>query len=210
MATVSAAGENRAWEILGTLKPEDVCRAASVTFDGASGAYVVPSFGMDFTVSPKDRAISSEAAGSAVLLTRLGDFFRLSMLWYLVSAKDIPCTGRPVKLQQVRGGEIFTKGSHILPLEKVAQKYGNNKDGFLQKGLNLGGESITLADAALRLFPFPRVPVVMTLWTDDEEFPARADLLFDSTCDLQLPTDIIWSIAMMSVLIMLEGPFGRS
>ena len=203
MAAVSAAGEDRAWELLGTLKPGDVCRAASVTFDGASGAYVVPSFGMDFTVSPKDRAISSQAAGSAVLLTRLGDFFRLSMLWYLVSAKDIPCTGRPVKLQQVRGGEIFTKGSHILPLEKVAQKYGNNKDGFLQKGSSLGGEPMTLADAALRLFPFPGVPVVMTLWTDDEEFPARADLLFDSTCDLQLPTDIIWSIAMMSVLIML-------
>jgi hypothetical protein len=203
MATVSAAGEDRAWEILGTLKPEDVCRAASVTFDGASGAYVVPCFNMDFTVSPKDRAISSQAAGSAVLLTGLGDFFRLSMLWYLVSAKDIPCTGRPVKLQQVRGGEIFTKGSHILPLEKVAQKYGKNKDGFLQKGSSFGGESLPLADAALRLFPFPRVPVVMTLWTDDEEFPARADLLFDSTCDLQLPTDIIWSIAMMSVLIML-------
>jgi hypothetical protein len=41
------------------------------------------------------------------------------------------------------------------------------------------------------------------LWLEDDEFPARLDLLFDSTCAMHLPTDIIWSIAMMSVLIML-------
>src|SRR3990172_4996425 len=116
MAAVSAAGEDRAWELLGTLRPEDVCRAASVTFDGASGAYVVTSFGMDFTVSPKDRAISSQAAGSAVLLTRLGDFFRLSMLWYLVSAKDIPCTGRLTKIEHIKGGEGFSRGSEVRPV----------------------------------------------------------------------------------------------
>jgi hypothetical protein len=158
---------------------------------------------MDFIVSTREKKISSEAPGSGVLLGKLGYFFRLSVLWYLVSAKDISCTGKPVKLEHIRGGDIFTKGSHVLPLDTVANKYGKNRDGFIARGRNLGGELMTYGDASLRLAPLPRIPVILTLWLQDEEFPARLDLMFDSTCALQLSTDVIWSIAMMSVLIML-------
>ncbi len=49
----------------------------------------------------------------------------------------------------------------------------------------------------------PKIPVTLILWLQDEEFPARADLLFDSSCELHVPIDIIWSIAMMSTLVML-------
>lgn len=203
MEEISNPGEDKAWEMLSTLNPEEVCRAASVSYDAVSESYTMTAFGMEFSVSARNRSITSAAAGSNVLLQKLGYFFRLSVLWYLVSAKDIACTGRPVKLQNIKGGDIFTKGSHVLPLEPLAGKYGRNKQGFIDKGKNLGGELVSLGDAALRLFPLPRVPVVLSLWLEDDEFPARADLLFDSTCDLQIPTDIIWSVAMMSTLVML-------
>jgi hypothetical protein len=49
----------------------------------------------------------------------------------------------------------------------------------------------------------PRIPVTLILWLSDKEFPAQADFLFNSTCEIQLPLDILWSIAMMSVLVML-------
>jgi hypothetical protein len=55
----------------------------------------------------------------------------------------------------------------------------------------------------LKLLPFPRIPVFLILWLKDEEYPPRADLLFDSTCEAQAPLDIIWSIAMVSLLVML-------
>jgi hypothetical protein len=203
MAEANSPGENKAWEILATLDPDDVCRAAIVSYDRVPERYIVRSFGMDFLVAPKDRTISSAAPESDVLLKRLGYFFKLSILWYLVSAKDIACTGRLVKLQNVKGGEIFTKGSHILPLDKVAQKFGKDKEGFLKKGTGLGGEAVKYGDASVKLYPFPRVAAVLMLWLEDEEFPARADLMFDSTCGIQLATDIIWSIAMMCVLVML-------
>ncbi|MFO0752145.1 MAG: DUF3786 domain-containing protein [Thermodesulfovibrionales bacterium] len=44
---------------------------------------------------------------------------------------------------------------------------------------------------------------MLILWLEDEEFPPRVDLLLDSTCELQLPLDIVWSIAMLSLLVML-------
>jgi hypothetical protein len=157
---------------------------------------------MDFSVSPSDRRITAQAIGADVLLQRLGGLFRLSIVWYLVEARDIPLSGKLVKLQQVRGGDIFSRGSHVLPLEKVASKYGRDAASFLERGNALGGEEMKLADAAVRLHPYPRVPVVVTLWLGDSEFPPRADILLDSTCELQLPTDILWSVAMMSLLIL--------
>jgi len=203
MAEANKPGEEKAWEILATLNVEDVCRAAAVSYDRATEQFIVKSLGMNFLVAVKNRTISSAAPRSDILLKRLGYFFKLSILWYLVSAKDIDCTGRVVKLQNVRGGEIFTMGSHLLPLDKVAQRFGKDKEGFLQKGTDLGGEMVKYGDAAVKLYPFPRVPAILTLWLEDEEFPPRADLMFDSTCDMHLATDIIWSIAMMCVLVML-------
>jgi hypothetical protein len=51
--------------------------------------------------------------------------------------------------------------------------------------------------------PLPKVPTTVLLWTADDEFPARADLLFDATCSQHLPLDILWSVAMLSVLPLL-------
>ncbi len=203
MAEINNSGEEKAWEILATLKPDDVCRTAAVSYTRASETYLIRSFGMDFAVSPREKRITSSAAGSDILLRRFGHFFRLSLLWYLVSARNLACTGRFVKLQDIRGGEAFTRGSHALPLEPLAEKYGRNREGFIEKGRSLGGEVIMAGgDAALKLFPLPRVPVILMLWLEDEEFPARADLLFDSTCFMQLPTDITWSVAMTCLLTM--------
>jgi hypothetical protein len=202
MPEIKNPGEDKAWEILASLTPKDVCKKAEVSYHDTLKSYVVPSFGLDYLVSVKDRTLSSEAPGSKVLLGRLGYFFRLSVLWYLVQAKDIDCTGRPVKLEQIKGGDIFTRGSHVLPLDLVANTYRNNTAGFIEKGERLGGQIMQHGDASLRLAPFPRIPAFLTLWKEDEEFPARVDLMFDSTCELQLPTDIIWSIAMMNLLIM--------
>jgi len=203
MAESVISGEEKAWEILMGLRPKDVCVTAAVDYETAYSRYIIESFGMDFIVSPREKKISSTSPRSDVLLGRLGHFFRLSILWYLVSAKNISCTGRPVKLEHIRGGDIFTIGSHRLPLDTTAKKYGKDKEGFIEKGKSLGGMIEQFGDVSIRLHPLPRIPVILALWLEDEEFPARADLLFDSTCEIHLPTDIIWSIAMISVLIFL-------
>lgn len=206
LSGVGAPGEARAWELLSAMPSAEVCRNAAVSFHHDRDAYTVRSFAIDVVVSCRDRSIRSAAPGSDRLLVRLGDFYRVSVLWYLVHAKHIGCTGRMVRPEDVPGGAIFSAGSHRLPLDGVAACYGADKEAFLARGAALGGEPAKGGDAAVRLLPFPRMPVLLALWLTDEEFSARADLLFDSTCVLQLPTDILWSVAMMSVLIMQEPP----
>jgi hypothetical protein len=196
-------GEEKAWEILAGLNPAAVCREAGLSYDESTGLYAMRSFDMDFYLSPGDRAISSTAPESSILLSRLGYFFKLSVPWYVISAKDIPLTGKLVKPVNLKGGQLFFRGTHVLPLDKLALKYGNDIDGFMRRAGDFGGEAVDYGDAAFRFYPLPRVPIVLILWAADEEFPARADILFDSTCEFHLPLDIIWSVAMMSILIML-------
>ena len=203
MAATTDGGVQRAWDLLEALKTDDVCKNAIARYDAATQVFIVRSFGRDIAVSLKDRRVSSLHPVPGGRSGEYSELFPLAVLWYLVLAKDISPTGRLVHLEDLRGGDIFAKGSHVLPLEKVAQRYGNDKEGFLKSGRDRGGEPVPLADAAVRLFPLPRVPATVTLWLSDEEFPARAGLLIDSAGSLQLPTDILWSLARLTCLALL-------
>ncbi len=198
-----STGEKQAWEILSGLDPKDVCIGAKVAFDDLSSVYILKSFLQDIFIAPKDKKIFGNSLVSDLLLNKLGNYSRLSVLWYLISAKVIPLSGVLIKPADMAEGQMYLKGSHVLPLDKVADKYGSDIQAFLKKGNELGSERLNFGDASIRLYPFPRVPVSIILWENNEEFPARCSLLLDSTCKLQLPADIIWSTAMMSILITL-------
>ncbi|MFC1910911.1 DUF3786 domain-containing protein [Chloroflexota bacterium] len=96
-------------------------------------------------------------------------------------------------------GQTFFKGSHELPMEDVARTYDHRLNEFHKRCSTLGGMPLNYGDASFRITPFPKIPAVLITWNSDDEFPARDDLLFDSTCSIHLPMDIIWSTAMMTV-----------
>lgn len=198
-----SSGEEKVWNVLRGMDPADVCRNAIAEFDDAKGSYLLKSFGMDIYVDPGKKTIYSDAPERDLLLSRLGYFSILSILYYLTSARDIQLTGRLLQPANLKGGHIFFRGTHVLPLDKLAARYGKDAGGFLKRGKALGGMQVNHGDAAVQLFPFPRVPVVIILWREDDEFPPGADILFDSTCEFHLPLDILWSTAMNSLLIMM-------
>ncbi|KJR42144.1 hypothetical protein MCHI_001973 [Candidatus Magnetoovum chiemensis] len=195
--------ENR-WEALLSPKiaPRQIAKNAAVSYDEAGNAYILRAFNMEFSFYPKDKTIVSTSPGSDVLLGRLGDFFRLTSLWYLTTAKEIPLTGQLIGPSELKEGEQFFQGSHTLPLGKLGAKYKNDKEAFLNKGRSLGADVISQGDAAIILRPLPRIPVSLILWLEDEEFPADVKILLDASCQHHLPIDMLWSAAMMSTLIM--------
>lgn len=196
-------GEEKAWEDLSILNPLDVCKKAGVSYDSVNGNYILRSFGIDFSISPQKRVIKNISLEGENLLKRHSYFLNISVLCYLINAKDIPLSGRLIKPVDIKGGALFFRGAHVLPLDKVAEKYGSDKTGFIERGGSLNGKILGYGDASIELLPMPRIPATLILWLSDDEFPARADILFDSTCELHVPLDIIWSIAMLSVLVML-------
>lgn len=199
-------GEEQAWERVCGLPRKDVCGRTGAVFDEKEGAYRLRSFGIDFLVNPCDMLISCPSDKGSLFLGKLKDFFRLSVLRYMDSAMDIPQSGRLLRPVDVKGGHRFNRGTHVLPLDAIAEKYAVDRAGFIRRGMEYGGEELTgFGDISLKLFPLPRVPVTLILWLKDEEFPAKADMFFDSTCEFQLNlSDIIWAVAMMCSIVMLE------
>lgn len=200
-------GEEKAWGLVCGLSRDDVARRCGVVYDEKSEAFVLRSFGVDFHVNPCEMRISCPSDRGDLFLGKLKDFFRLAVLWYMPYARDIPPTNRLVRPRDVKGGHRFTAGTHVLPLNVIATKFGREKEEFIRKGAEYGAEPIVgFGDACLRFYPLPRVPVTMTLWTEDEEFPARVDLFFDSTCEFHLVlSDVVWAVAMMTCVVMIDG-----
>ena len=199
-------GEEKAWNEICGLPRADVCGRTGAVFDEIAGAYKIRSFGREFYVNPCDMLISSVKPDENLFLGKLKDFFRMAVLWYMNSARDIPQTGRLVRPVDVKGGHRFSAGTHVLPLDAIAAKYAKDPEGFISRGLFYGVEVLKgYGDAAIRFYPLPRVPVTMLLWREDEEFPAKAELFFDSTCEFQLAlSDVVWAVAMMCSIVMLE------
>jgi len=197
------SGDQMAWSLVAESEPGTICRQADVQYDFTANRFTMQSFGQEILVDVCNFTISSPTPIGELLLHRLGYFFDLACLWYLGKARNKPLSGRLVSPASLSGGEIFQKGTHVLPLDKIADRYGKDPDGFYARGAELGARPLEHGDAALLLHPFPRVPATMILWQADDEFPARVDLFFDATCEQHLTADVIWSTAMTTVLIML-------
>ena len=73
-------GELKRWEVLNGLAPDSVCHSAAVNYNQDDGFYVLASFGWKFMFYPKERNIISIEPEGEVLLSRYGDFFRLSSI----------------------------------------------------------------------------------------------------------------------------------
>jgi hypothetical protein len=203
MAEKVLSVDQLAWAMVAEKEPAIICKQADVTYDFQAQKFLMQCFGQGIFVNPSSYTIASESLLGEKLLHGLGYFFDLAALWYLGTAKNVPTSGRMISPASLNGGEIFQRGTHVLPLHQIAAKYGSDFEGFYKRGEELGGQQMGYGDASLRIYPFPRVPVTMILWRGDEEFPARADMFFDTTCEKHLPTDVIWSTAMTSALLML-------
>jgi len=197
------SGDQLAWALVTEKEPSILCKQADVQYDFTANKFIMQCFGQEILVDVSNYTIVSHSPMGEKLLYGLGHFFDLAALWYLGRAKNIPLSGRMISPASLSGGEIFQRGTHVLPLDQISARYGDDVEGFYSRGMELGGQQMDYGDASLRLFPFPRVPVTMILWRADEDFPARVDMFFDATCEQHLPTDVIWSTAMTSVLIML-------
>ena len=199
-------GEEMAWDALLTLEPDVVCKNALVDFDTDTSTYKVRSFGLEFSVNLPKHEISCPEPRGEIFLGTFRDFFRLALLWYLASAKEIDPTGKLLKPGDVKGGHIYVHGTHKLPLGDLAEEYRSDAREFIEKGRGFGAEKLEgIGDAAIRLYPLPRVPVTMVLRAEDQEegFPSEVRVFFDSTLDFQVAPDIGWSLAMVSCLAML-------
>lgn len=121
-----------------------------------------------------------------------GEAFQILLIRYLVSSGAGEPADELVSEKELPGGATFFQGPHALLVEPVIQRFGADPPGFVACGLALGGECVELGDAAVRFWPFPKIPVTYVLWQADDEFPASVSVLFDRSISRWFELDMVF------------------
>jgi hypothetical protein len=183
------------WKELSDLETDEVCARASVRYDRERGCYLVPFLNRTYGCYPRQRFIERVDHGST---EELSFQFYLVLLTYLLRARPVGLSGRMVTSGEIKGGDFFFRGPHVLFSRPLEERFGHDLEAFLKAGRRLGATTTEFGDVSFRLWPLPKIPMAYILWRGDEEFPARLVMTFDATIEIHLPLDVIW--AMVNVM----------
>lgn len=115
------------------------------------------------------------------------------VLHYLVrKLKGLPqLKGEWISFRQA-GGEVYYPNFKTRVLEPIARKYKDKPEGLLELSQRFCAKRVQTADVSVVLEAFEGVPILISFWRGDEEFPAEANVLFDkSIADIFCTEDIV-------------------
>ncbi len=142
-----------------------------------------------------------DLSGRCLLRCREGDWhmnddslLTLATVVYLKNISAVyPLGNDMVGIKDLKEGHFFA-GPHQLRTAPLLVRFGNDPQAFRKAGAVLDGHPLDMADAAVRLLPFPRVPLYFLLWLGDDEFQPQVQVLFDRSIETCLPADAIWAL----------------
>jgi hypothetical protein len=113
---------------------------------------------------------------------------KILILHYLTLASGTPLSGKPIAFQELPEGATYQRTFSKRSIAPLAKYFGGEPERLLKLAGRLGGQKTDYGDAAVTINGFKFVPVTLVLWRGDEEFPARSNILFDSTVSEYLST----------------------
>lgn len=120
----------------------------------------------------------------------------LMIIQYLNGQAPIIPTNKWISFLELPGGPNHYPPFLKRGIEPLASKFGNDLEGFCKVAKNLGGQEIKMGDQAFLIPAFPYLPLAVALWQADEEFPAQANILFDSSNLQYLPTASLYILGI--------------
>lgn len=125
------------------------------------------------------------------------DYLALLILHYLLKKlQGLPeLENNWISFRELAGGEIYYPVFRKRVLERVLKKYGQQPKWLSQVLDKLPSKKIHLADAALVVYAFQRVPILIAIWAGDEEFAPEVEMLFDSSICKMFSTEEIVILA---------------
>jgi hypothetical protein len=191
------SGLDKLWRDLAAAQPAALSSDSLAAF--RDGAYTVPFLDRSYRVDPEGRTIAGPEEDE---LARDPEF-RLLILGYLTGARGGDTSSespRWVSERQLPGGSLFFQGPHALPVAPLVRRFGTDAEGFRSACGSLGGTPLEYGDASFGFLALPLVPLAVILWTADEEFPARAGMLFDPSVSRHLALDLVLALARAAAL----------
>lgn len=121
------------------------------------------------------------------------------LLYYFSVSDGGALAGKWVSFGDLPGGRMYERAFQGYSGDKLAGLFGNEIGQFQAACRAAGGQTLSGGDAAFLFFALPRVPVCVTYWQGDDEFPAACKLLFDPSVCNHLPIDVVAILGSMLV-----------
>ncbi len=191
------------WEQLDKLNRLETAQRAKCQYLNEPERYVIRMLNTDYVVNLSDRDIVSIGPD---LQSRPVDFLdELVILTYLINTQDLPLSNKLVSAEELPGGQFFFRGMHSLPTEKLEKFFGESPEVLYERGIKFGAKRCEYGDASIEFYILPRLPLTIVIWRKDDEFAARASILFDRTAAIQLPLDALLAAVNLAVKELVGG-----
>jgi len=112
------------------------------------------------------------------------------LLYYLREADGTPMAEHWIGYRELPGGNFYSQAFQGYSGDRLAREYGNEPENYIIAARALEGICLTgLPGVAYAFLPLPRIRLASILYPGDDEFPARASILFDAAASHYMTTD---------------------
>lgn len=191
------------WEKLVGLDPLEMAERGGCRCLQDDNKVVVPLLNRDYLVDLSGKSVilcSESENGKAAQYPE-----QLCILAYLLNSKEIPLSGKIVTADKLEAGQFFFRGPHLLPTQKLEQVFGTKPDSLYAASNGLISQKKEFGDASVEVQVLPRLPVIFVIWGTDDQFNARASILFDETASLQMPLDALMVAVNLAVKAIVDS-----
>ncbi|MFQ5834999.1 MAG: DUF3786 domain-containing protein [bacterium] len=155
----------------------DICQRSKASYSRKEG-FSLPYLNYALRIAPQNFAVYSTDPKKSI-----DPAFEVLILHYLRDARTIRPTGRWVSYRELPSGGFYYPVFRARAESPLIKRLGSQPQLFKKAAGSLGGEPAPYGDLAFKIITFPRLPLVYILWTESEEFPANASILFDSSAE---------------------------
>jgi len=125
-------------------------------------------------------------AGASVL----PDHVLALVLYYLARSDGTPPTGRPISFAELPDGRFYVQAFRGYTGAALAREFAEKPEALERAAGSIGGRPAAgPADRTWRFDALPKVPLWVLWWSGDDEFDARAEVMFDENAAHHLTTD---------------------
>jgi hypothetical protein len=182
-----------ALDILAQLDIDRCCMHAGLSPERVSGdkkRLPIPYLGSTYHLAVSGGQMAFEEDKSAF---KIAD--QVLLLHYLITATGVPVEDKWITFREVPSGSFYYPSFVKRAITPLVKSLGHRPEVLARVGGVMGEVVSVPGDQALKIWVLPRVPVVLSLWRGDEEFPAEGNVYFDASISSYLPTEDIAYLA---------------
>jgi len=168
----------KAAAILKKSQPPALCRKTGAVF--GNGSYKIAFLGTSYEISMPETKFS---------LPEVPEIVQVLILHYLTSTGNKPVKGEYISFNGIPGGMFYFKSFQQRALDKLIVNFQKNPEKLLEAGSKLGGKKWTTGDYSVIIPIFPKIDMVVQIFTADDEFPAEANILYSDNTVNFLPAE---------------------